>query len=81
MAHEETKFDKRIDNVVDRLPFSDSVKDGIRNVSKDINHVTDDVAQAFVDALEGLGNAAKDLVGGKPAKHNPDVDPTTKMGK
>jgi hypothetical protein len=35
------------------------------------------VAEAVGHVIEGV----KEAFGGKPAEHNPDVDPSTKLGK
>lgn len=67
----ETRFDGRIDAVVD------GVSNAVKDVAKGINHLTDDIADAVGHVIEGV----KEAVGGKPAVHNDDVDPTTKMGK
>jgi phage-related protein len=78
----ETPFDKKIDKAVD------GVGGVVKDVAKGINHATDHVAAAVVEVAKGVGKAVDavadavvDVVGGKPAVHNPDVDPTTKLGK
>jgi len=66
-----TRFDERIDAVVD------GVGDAVKDVAEGINHLTDNVADAVGDFFKGV----KDAVGGEPAVHDEDLDPTNKMGK
>ena len=68
---EDTKFDERIDAVVE------GVSNAVKDVAKGINHLTDDVADAVGHVIEGV----KEAVGGEPATHDEDLDPTNKMGK
>lgn len=66
-----TRFDERIDAVVD------GVGDAVKDVAEGINHLTDDIADAVGHVFHGV----KEAVGGEPATHDEDLDPTNKMGK